>query len=826
MAGSGEIQRREDGKWSFLVRTSSGEAVATDMGEGYPAKAAARAVLEQLLRGDFDGPILEEPGLMCGQEITEDTTLEDDLVCTSGPGLIVAADNITLDLGGHTISGTPGTPGILLRNVTGVTVQNGTVQGFGAGVVLSEGSRNTIRNLTAQDNIGSVSGELGDGINVLNSSDNLIQGNNVLRNGPYSGISLVEKCQGNMVRGNIVADNNMLHTGNPTDGRQDMGIRMEGPEANNNQVIDNTVTGSGAEGISLHATCTNVDATPQCVGSPPNENNEVARNTCNGNGSSGQGSGIKLFSTPNAVAPARNSITDNVTDNNATNGISVDSGGPNVGATENTIARNKAHGNGRYDASDGNTATPCDANVWKDNDFGTVNQPCVRGSQTQPPPAPPGTIMLSAAEPSTGAGALFRIDPATATATMISSAGDFATPVGVAVEADGGILVVDADAFGGAGGVIRVDPLTGTQTTVSAGGLFSNPFDLVVEADGAILVVDPHASRAGGVIRVDPDTGEQVMVSSGQETGSATALREVGIALETDGAILVVEQSLAGGRPGNGRVTRIDPTSGDRTVVSEGGAFSSPAGVVVEANGGILVADTDAFGGSGGVIRVDPVTGAQTTVSSGGTFVSPIGVALEPNGGVLVADADAFGGSGGVIRLDPVTGGQTTVSAGGTFRGPRALATVPAPVPPPTPPGEEATIGPVDLRVDVQGAQATVHVTYDINFSVRDLQTNQVYSEECRLMGDDTDVGDPAAAGADDTLGFLTPLFNDHTAPEGGRPTLSRHFMKTIRKGDLDEDRGAIPNPDEIRARVTLTPRATVTRDPIRRESNLVTLSL
>ncbi|MCA1707345.1 MAG: hypothetical protein LC808_30395 [Actinobacteria bacterium] len=182
-----------------------------------------------------------------------------------------------------------------------------------------------------------------------------------------------------------------------------------------------------------------------------------------------------------------------------------------------------------------------------------------------------------------------------------------------------------------------------------------------------------------------------------------------------------------------------------------------------------------------------------------------------------------------MIRVDPVTGGQATVSAGGTFRGPRALVTVPAivTVPPPTdPPGEVATIGPVDLRVDVQGAQATVHVTYDINFSARDLQTNQVYSEECRLIGDDTDVGDPAAAGADDTLGFLTPLFNDHTAPEGGRPTLSRHFMKTIRKGDLDEDRGGIPNPDEIRARVTLTPAPSPTVNPIRRESNLVTLSL
>jgi hypothetical protein len=38
MAGSGEIFRRDDGRWSFLVRSSTGEAVATDAAEGFVAK--------------------------------------------------------------------------------------------------------------------------------------------------------------------------------------------------------------------------------------------------------------------------------------------------------------------------------------------------------------------------------------------------------------------------------------------------------------------------------------------------------------------------------------------------------------------------------------------------------------------------------------------------------------------------------------------------------------------------------------------------------------------------------------------------------------------
>ncbi|MCA1684007.1 MAG: right-handed parallel beta-helix repeat-containing protein, partial [Actinobacteria bacterium] len=452
------------------------------------------------------------PGeLECGQEITADAVLQEDLVCTSGPALVVTADNITLDLNGHTISGTEAmaSAGILLRGVSGVTVQNGTVERFGAGVVIEGGSNNTVRNVTARDNIGAVSGEYGDGIVLMDSSENLIQGNNVLHNGPFSGISLVGASKGNLVRGNIVEDNNMLHTGNPTAGRQDMGIRVEGPEANNNRVMDNTVSRSGAEGISLHATCSPTGTMSECDGSPPNENNEVVNNTCNGNGTSGRGSGIKLFSTPNAVAPARNTITDNACDNNTANGISVDSGGRGVGATQNTLMRNKAHGNAVYDAADGNTP-PCDANTWSENDFGTVNHQCVRGGQAPPPPPPAG---------------------------------------------------------------------------------------------------------------------------------------------------------------------------------------------------------------------------------------------------------------------------------------------------------EFASIGPIELRVDVQDGEALVHVMYDINFSEVDVQSNQVYSEECRLIGVDVGVDDPPAAGADDTLGFLTPLFNDNTTPEGGSATLSRHFTKTFRRATVDEDKGSIPNPDELRARVTLTPR-------------------
>ena len=136
-----------------------------------------------------------------------------------------------------------------------------------------------------------------------------------------------------------------------------------------------------------------------------------------------------------------------------------------------------------------------------------------------------------------------------------------------------------------------------------------------------------------------------------------------------------------------------------------------------------------------------------------------------------------------------------------------------------------ARIGPIKLTIDVKGAKSNVDVTYDVLFSQTDVKNKQAYEEECRLIGDDTNAADPPEAGGDDTLGFMTPLFNKNVAP-GNTPTLARHIKKSFRTLDFDEDRGAIPNPDEIRALVTLRPAAPASGKPVRRQSPMVKLKL
>lgn len=408
MAGSGEVYKADDGTWGFRVRSSSGEIVATEGGAGHPAKDTAHDTLQRLLRGDFDGPINEAPTLVCGQEITQDTTLEGDIVCGDGPALIVAADNVTLDLGGYTVSRDPGStgdggPAILVRQVRGATVQKGTISGFGAGVAVVGGGGNVVQNVTVQDNVGVVGGDFGDGITIDGSSENRIQGNTVLRNGPFSGISLIGECQRNTIIENIVADNNMAHVDDPSAGRQDMGIRVEGPAANNNTIMGNTVTKSGAEGIVVLPTCAPTGTESECAGSPPNDSNEIVDNTSNSNGTSGQGSGIRLFTVANPVAATHTTISGNVANDNVTHGIAIDAAGnANPGPTENRVVGNRATGNGAYDGFDGNVR--CGSNTWEGNDFGEVNHSCVSGPATPPtppaPPAPPAPPVPPPAPPS------------------------------------------------------------------------------------------------------------------------------------------------------------------------------------------------------------------------------------------------------------------------------------------------------------------------------------------------------------------------------------------------------------------------------------------
>jgi hypothetical protein len=215
--------------------------------------------------------------IACGAEITQNTTLHSNVgPCNDGHGLVVTADNITLNLNGHKVFSDRPLPrmddnlpldviGIFLDGVSGVTVRNGTVHNFAAGVSIEGGGNNRVTGIIARDNQGPCIGEdfttqavgtYGDGIVVFASVNNRIEGNQTIRNGPFSGISLVantfqinrivgQRPTGNVVRANIIDDNRNCFA--------DIGIRIEGPGASNNTVANNRVNRSFQEGIAVSA---------------------------------------------------------------------------------------------------------------------------------------------------------------------------------------------------------------------------------------------------------------------------------------------------------------------------------------------------------------------------------------------------------------------------------------------------------------------------------------------------------------------------------------------------------------------------------------------
>ncbi len=409
--------------------------------------------------------------LGCGAIVKHSITLANNIGPCQSDGLVVDGNNITVDLGGHTITGShqgcPGSAcspapqqvGIDLNNVAGDTVDNGTVQYFDGGVLLQGGSGNTVTGIYAHDNINrdlltntattdQTSCDYGDGIVAFSSSGNLIESNSTVHNGPFSGIALVgimtstgsfapvdhNTVQSNQTMDNYVPDQTPNGggtlcgsaagqiSGGMATGRQvqDMGIRIEGPDAAYNTVQSNQVSQNGLDGIAVFAYFCNLTGTMQ---EPANHDNTIANNAVSGTGdlavqaasgaSDSSANGIAILSEGNSGVdctaysntitgntsdgnfqdgiyvgalpsppghPQATTVSNNVADNNSLDGVGVQSAqaGPVPSAgMYNVFTGNVAHSNVEFDGADYNLNPPCGTDTWQSNQFTTVNQPCV-----------------------------------------------------------------------------------------------------------------------------------------------------------------------------------------------------------------------------------------------------------------------------------------------------------------------------------------------------------------------------------------------------------------------------------------------------------------
>jgi parallel beta-helix repeat protein len=337
----------------------------------------------------------------CGQEITQNTKVANDLNNCPGDGLVIGAPGITLDLNGHTLDGDAEPEGVGVNNGDGhdgVTVKNGAIREFDVGVSLPEVSRNRLTGLRVFHNAilgmdldfsdhsvierssftGNGANFEGPGIFLIGSHQNRISHNVVARNGS-NGLFQVDSNDNGIVDNSFVANaDSGLTIENSVDNRvrrnhvarntfSGIGIDFaDNNEVSRNRVVANGdnmfVVGDGNTIVRNHVS----DATgcPDGCGFgisfDGGSGNLIADNTVTGS----REAGIRLTSfppdTPDAVD---NSVLRNVVSDAGTDGILVEAGaadtlllgnlarragddGIDVDSPDTTLTRNTANRNG------------------------------------------------------------------------------------------------------------------------------------------------------------------------------------------------------------------------------------------------------------------------------------------------------------------------------------------------------------------------------------------------------------------------------------------------------------------------------------------------
>jgi sugar lactone lactonase YvrE len=146
---------------------------------------------------------------------------------------------------------------------------------------------------------------------------------------------------------------------------------------------------------------------------------------------------------------------------------------------------------------------------------------------------------------------------------------------------------------------------------ISQGGKLVNPHGVALDADGNIIVSD----GATGVIRVKPDGQQTVVASAG--TGAPVGAG-VDVRVDADGSYVVADGA-------RGALVRVSP-DGTARLIYRGAPFSQPhgpRGVVIDNSGNYVVVDEK----SGAVVEILP-DGSAKTIASGGMLCEPADITI------------------------------------------------------------------------------------------------------------------------------------------------------------------------------------------------------
>jgi sugar lactone lactonase YvrE len=242
-----------------------------------------------------------------------------------------------------------------------------------------------------------------------------------------------------------------------------------------------------------------------------------------------------------------------------------------------------------------------------------------------------------------GQGAIGNLDPGVSTPYSTG----FTNPASMIADPAGDVFVADS----GAGAVYEIAAGSSTLTPVGSG--LVTPDALAFDANGNLFIADDGLP---GVVEIANSGTAGAFVAGTQSTVVSTSAAPGGVALASaTGLAIGPEGTLYISDPVNKRVIFYNPLTGQAgvTLANASNGITLPAGLAVDASGGLYVADsslnevlTSSTAGVFGSITPPNVTKAT-------------GVAVDASGSLFVAD----GLTGNIVRIPNLSGTLTTGSA-------------------------------------------------------------------------------------------------------------------------------------------------------------------
>ena len=198
----------------------------------------------------------------CGQVVTTSIRVANNLVNCPGNGLVIGANNVTVDLAGHSISGMNkhGSEGIADDGHAGVRIQNGTIARFFAhGVGLRNAPHSTVSSMTIRAiGAGGAEPDTSAGVLVQDSPSSSVLTSTVandVKAFQSDGVDILSS-EGSTIQGNTLASNSwdglvVLFSpdtrviGNALQGNKNQGLELNG--ASDRSVVSGNFAGNNVD---------------------------------------------------------------------------------------------------------------------------------------------------------------------------------------------------------------------------------------------------------------------------------------------------------------------------------------------------------------------------------------------------------------------------------------------------------------------------------------------------------------------------------------------------------------------------------------------------